>query len=152
LAIIKFIKTKIYFQKSYKIIDIGSGAGLPGIIISIALKEYSNIEVSMLDSNNKKTAFIQQAAIELGLLSNTKVINKRVENHNGSYNMIVSRAFANLSDFISKTKHLLAEDGIILAMKAKFAKVEVLDCKMTTNIHQLDVPFLSEERYLIEIG
>jgi len=97
------------------VLDVGTGAGLPGIPLAIASP---GLNFSLLDSNGKKTRFVKQAAGELGL-SNVEVIRSRVEEFDrpGHYARITSRAFANLADMVSLTGHLLARDGRWLAMK-----------------------------------
>lgn len=96
-------------------LDVGCGGGLPGIVLAIAKPEWS---FTLLDSNSKKTSFVQQAAIELGL-SNVKVVCSRVEDmkQTEKFDGIISRAFAETGDFIRLTRHLLSEKGKWAAMK-----------------------------------
>lgn len=96
-------------------LDVGCGAGLPGLVLAIVRPEWS---FTLLDSNSKKTSFVQQAAIELGL-NNVTVICARVEEMqaNEKFDGIISRAFAETSDFVKLTRHLLAEKGRWAAMK-----------------------------------
>ena len=96
-------------------LDVGCGAGLPGLILAIARPDWS---FTLLDSNNKKTSFVQQAAIELGL-KNVTVICARVEEMqaNEKFDGIISRAFAETADFVKLTRHLLTEKGRWAAMK-----------------------------------
>lgn len=151
LSIIKYIH-------SDNLIDIGSGAGLPGIIIAVARP---NIKVTLLDSNSKKTTFLQQVKIELNL-NNLTVVNQRVENYSPliKFDEIIARAFASMSDFVKVTKHLLNKDGKILAMKGKLLTDELGQTVEYFNetkefkiqaTHKLTVPFLDEERHIIEI-
>lgn len=151
LSIIKYIPN---VEKN--IIDIGSGAGLPGIIIAIV---NNKCRVTLLDSNSKKTTFLEQARIKLNL-KNLTVVNQRAESFvpNGKFDTIIARAFADLTKFINLTEHLLSKSGIILAMKGKLDNSEVTDfnsnCERFKIIkaHKISVPFLNEERHLLEIN
>ena len=98
-----------------KWLDVGCGAGLPGLVLAIARPDW---EFTLVDSNSKKTSFVQQVVIELGLI-NVKVMCNRVEalSVNEKFDGIVSRAFADTSDFVKLTQHLLAVDGRWAAMK-----------------------------------
>jgi 16S rRNA (guanine527-N7)-methyltransferase len=98
-----------------KWLDVGCGAGLPGLVLAIARPEW---EFSLLDSNSKKTSFVQQAIIELGV-QNVKVCCARVEEMptEEKYDGIISRAFADTAVFVTITRHLLAEKGNWAAMK-----------------------------------
>ena len=97
------------------VLDVGTGAGLPGVPLSIVRSE---LNFSLLDSNGKKTRFVSQVAAELGL-ANVEVIRRRAEQleRPQHYACITSRAFATLADMVEKTAHLLAPDGCWLAMK-----------------------------------
>src|SRR3990167_2203292 len=101
--------------KGTRIIDVGTGAGLPGIPLSLA---NPNLQVVLLDSNGKKTRFLQEVKRVLRL-NNVLIINSRVEDYknNFSFDTVVSRAFTNLKNMLEKTEHLLDKDGIWLAMK-----------------------------------
>lgn len=96
-------------------LDVGCGAGLPGLVLAIARPDWSFV---LLDSNSKKTSFVQQAAIELDL-HNVAVRCARVEDMpaNDKYDGIISRAFAETADFVRLTRHLLADKGRWAAMK-----------------------------------
>lgn len=96
-------------------LDVGCGAGLPGLVLAIARPDWS---FTLLDSNSKKTSFVQQATIELGL-HNVSVRCARVEDMpaNEKYDGIISRAFAETADFVGLTRHLLADKGRWAAMK-----------------------------------
>lgn len=134
------------------VLDVGSGAGLPGIPLAIARP---NVSVTMLDSNQKKTAFIQQAITELGL-RNAQVVNERVEHWQASrpFDVIVSRAFADLSDFVTQTRHLLAPGGEFVAMKGQRPDAEIArlpEAFKVMRILELVVPGLEAERHLVFI-
>jgi 16S rRNA (guanine527-N7)-methyltransferase len=130
------------------LLDVGSGGGLPGIPLAIAKPE---LAVSMVDTVQKKTTFLQQAVIELAL-RNVTVHHARVEEMQGQYAQISSRAFAELGLFISLTRHLLAPDGRWLAMKGVRPddELQALPADITVEaIIPLSVPGLDAERHLI---
>ena len=130
------------------LLDVGSGGGLPGIPLAIARPELS---VSMVDTVQKKTTFLQQAVIELGL-KNVTVHHARVEAMPGQYAQISSRAFAELGLFVSLTRHLLAPGGRWLAMKGvrPDEELKALPADITVEaIIPLTVPGLDAERHLI---
>ena len=134
------------------ILDVGSGAGLPGIPLAVARPD---ISVTMLDSNHKKTAFIQQAIAALGL-KNARVISERVENLRMPqlFDVIVSRAFAELSDFVTQSGHLLDEGGEFVAMKGQQPDAEIArlpDSFGVKKMLRLVVPGLDAERHLVFI-
>jgi 16S rRNA (guanine527-N7)-methyltransferase len=131
-----------------KLLDVGAGAGLPGVVIAI-LRE--DIDVSCLDAVAKKAAFVQQVAAELGL-PNLRGVHARVESLAGSYELISSRAFASLPDFFNGSKHLLAPAGIWLAMKGKVPDDELAELPTgidVFHVEQLNVPWLDAERCIV---
>ena len=130
------------------LLDVGSGGGLPGIPLAIARPELS---VSMVDTVQKKTTFLQQAVIELAL-KNVTVHHARVEEKQGQYAQISSRAFAEIGLFISLTRHLLAPNGRWLAMKGVRPddELKALPADIAVEaIIPLTVPGLDAERHLI---
>ena len=130
------------------LLDVGSGGGLPGIPLAIARPE---LQVCMVDTVQKKTTFLQQAVIELGL-KNVTVNHARVEEMQGQYAQITSRAFAELGLFVSLTRHLLAPNGRWLAMKGirPDGELKALPADiMVEAIIPLTVPGLGAERHLI---
>lgn len=141
LAIVPFIEGK-------RVIDIGTGAGLPGIPLAIYLPE---IEFTLLDSNAKKTRFVQQAILELKL-KNVSVCHNRVEQYHPEKNFdtVITRAFAGLSDIVELTAHLLNKDGVLLAMKGQIPEVPKLESAKTELI-PVKVPGISAERCLVKI-
>jgi 16S rRNA (guanine527-N7)-methyltransferase len=143
-------------REGRSILDVGSGGGLPGIVLAIALPERS---VTLNDIVQKKTAFQAQAKAELKL-ENLSVVTGRVENlHPGievpeKFDAIVSRAFAELSDFVTLARHLLSERGSIWAMKGvrPDAEIERLPAgARAVDVVRLRVPSLEAERHLIEV-
>ena len=130
------------------LLDVGSGGGLPGIPLAIARPQLS---VRMVDTVQKKTTFLQQAAIQLGL-KNVAVNHARVEETNGQYAQISSRAFAELKLFVELTRHLLAPGGRWLAMKGVCPDDEIAALPADIVVEQiipLHVPGLDAERHLI---
>jgi len=130
------------------LLDVGSGGGLPGIPLAIARPE---LAVAMVDTVQKKASFLQQASIELGL-KNVTVHHARVEEMQGQYAQISSRAFAKLDLFVSLTRHLPAPDGRWLAMKGvrPDAEIATLPAGIVVDaIIPLTVPGLDAERHLI---
>lgn len=130
------------------LLDVGSGGGLPGIPLAIARPDLS---VSMVDTVQKKATFLQQASIELGL-KNVAVHHARVEEMQGQYAQISSRAFAEIGLFVGLTRHLLAPGGRWLAMKGQRpdAELKALPADIAVEeIVPLRVPGLAAERHLI---
>lgn len=130
------------------LLDVGSGGGLPGIPLAIARPQLS---VSMVDTVQKKTTFLQQAAIQLGL-KNVAVHHARVEELAGQYAQISSRAFAEIGLFVVLTRHLLAPGGRWLAMKGVRPDAEIAALPADIVVEQiipLHVPGLGAERHLI---
>ena len=132
-----------------RIIDVGSGAGLPGLLFALAL---SNTEVVCVDSVGKKTAFITQALGVLGL-RNATAVHARVEAFKGlPFDVITSRAFGSLSDLTRGTKHLLADNGEWMAMKGKPPADEIATLgSLQVEVQPLRVPGLEAERCLVWI-
>jgi 16S rRNA (guanine527-N7)-methyltransferase len=131
-----------------KLLDVGSGAGLPGVVIAICCPE---IQVDCVDTVAKKAAFVQQAAATLSL-SNLRGVHDRVENLSGPYDVISSRAFASLPDFITWSMAALAEQGVWLAMKGKQPTEEIAALPQEAemfHVEQLEVPGLDAERCIV---
>jgi 16S rRNA (guanine527-N7)-methyltransferase len=132
--------------------DVGAGAGLPGIPLAILRSEQS---FSLLDSNGKKTRFMFQAVAELGL-ENCAVVKSRVEEWQPPlrFAVIVSRAFASLADMVDTCAHLLAPQGLLLAMKGRLAEEELTAAGLRADIlavTALAVPGLDEERCAVAL-
>lgn len=132
-----------------RLLDVGSGGGLPGIPLAIARP---SMRVTLIDASHKKCAFLQQAAIELGL-DNVEVVHGRVEAHRAAqpYAQIISRAFSDLGEFVRLTRHLLAAGGEWLAMKGLYPNEEIARLEGARVIRdvRLSVPGLDAERHLI---
>lgn len=131
------------------LLDVGSGAGLPGIPIAIARPD---LQLTLLDASQKRCGFMQQAAIELKL-NNISVVHARAEAYrpDRQYHQIVSRAFSDLNEFVKVTRHLLADGGEWLAMKGLFPDEEItqLVAARVKRDEKLRVPGLDAERHLI---
>lgn len=135
------------FLPAGDLLDIGTGAGLPAVIVAICQPQRA---VTALDSNQKKIRFIKQVASELGL-KNLTPIASRIEAHAGSYQVITSRAFASLVDFVTHSQSKLADNGIICAMKGvePVEEIQALQNEWQINTQVLTVPELHESRHLI---
>ena len=131
-----------------RLLDVGSGAGLPGAVIAICCPEVS---VHCVDTVAKKAAFIQQVAVSLKL-SNLRGIHARVENLTDTYNVVSSRAFASLLDFVTWSRKCLAEQGVWMAMKGKHPSEEIAALPtgiQVFHVEPLAVPGLDAERCLL---
>lgn len=134
-------------------LDVGSGAGLPTIPLAIMQPDR---QFTSLDTNGKKTRFVQQAIIELGL-KNTNVYQARIENWQApnQFDAIISRAFASVYDFVTASSQHLAEDGILYAMKGQLPEGEMQYLPKEYSLmktHKLLVPFVDGKRHLIELS
>jgi len=132
-----------------RLLDVGSGAGFPGIPLAIARPE---LQVTVMDASQKKCGFMQQVVIEL-MLPNVNVVHARVEAYQSpeKFNQIVSRAFSELSDFVRLSAHLLAPGGHWLAMNGVLPQAEMAQLKSVHVLRALplQVPGLDAERSLI---
>ena len=141
----------IPFIKSSSLLDVGSGAGLPGIIIAIVKPD---IKVSLIDKVGKKIAFIKRVVAELEI-KNIDTYHDRVEllTSEEKYDGIISRAFSNMDDFIKSTKHLIKSQGVWYGMKSKkILNDEMININQPWTLEKLDVPFLDAERYLVKVS
>jgi 16S rRNA (guanine527-N7)-methyltransferase len=132
-----------------RVIDVGTGAGLPGMVLAVCLPETDFV---LLDSNAKKTRFVQQAILELGL-KNVTVCQSRVQDYlpEQGFDTIITRAFAALADIIVMTAHLLNEGGEILAMKAQQTPAELALIAANTSVIPINIPGIEVPRCLVKI-
>lgn len=144
------------FSGAKNVLDVGAGGGLPGMILAIwAISAQPHMRISMIDTVRKKTAFLTQVKAELAL-SNVSVYTARVEHLQvpHKFDVITSRAFAELADFISWSAHLLSEDGQFIALKGMSPGDEIKRLPAgwrVTQIRPLTIPGLDAERHLIFI-
>lgn len=129
-------------------IDVGSGGGIPGLILAIADPRRT---WTLLDSNGKKTRFLTQATLELGLMDRVSVVHARAEDHQQLYDGVIARAVTETADFIGFTNHLCSEHGSWWLMKGQYPQAE-LDQLPETILAQttaLSVPELDAQRWLV---
>jgi 16S rRNA (guanine527-N7)-methyltransferase len=145
LAVLPFIQAKT-------LLDVGSGAGLPGIPLAICLPE---LKVTVIDSSQKKASFMRQAKAELGI-DNLEVLCGRVEEvrRDEKFDVVISRAFSDLCLFVNLTKHLCKAAGTWLAMKGVFPEAELKELAeklhlMPSKTEVLKVPGLDAQRHLV---
>ncbi len=132
------------------LLDVGTGAGLPAIPLQIINPSW---HISAVESNQKKCAFLRQAKLELSLEAFT-VVNERVEDWRvKEFPCIISRAFSDLNDFVTRTQHLLTEDGVWVAMKGvvPYEEMEKLQKNYLISVHSLTVPGLNAQRHALII-
>ena len=138
-----------YIEHAQTMLDVGSGGGQPGIPTAICRPD---LNITLLDANTKKTAFLQQAVIELGL-ANVRVVSGRVEAvQDFQADIITSRAFAELADFVNWTAHLLKDGGRWVAMKGVYPEEEIAklpDTVAVERVEALHVPGLDAERHMV---
>jgi 16S rRNA (guanine527-N7)-methyltransferase len=132
------------------VVDLGSGAGLPGIPLALARPEW---RVALLDSNHKKGAFLRQAVLELKL-TNAEVVTDRSEQWRPSegFDVVISRAFADLPGFVDAGRHLCRAGGVLAAMKGVYPHEELAQLVPEVQLEQvfpLQVPGLKAARHLV---
>ena len=135
-----------------RVLDVGSGGGMPGILFAILRPDW---QLTLLDANHKKTTFLKQAVIELGL-SQVEVVCDRVEAYQPAdkFDVITSRAFAELNEFIRLTRHLLTTDGYWAALKGVYPYEEIAQLPADIRVQAVEallVPNLEAERHLVKL-
>ena len=135
-----------------RFIDVGTGPGLPGIPLAIINQ---NKNFTLLDSNGKKTRFLFQTKLELGL-DNISEVNQRVQDFHPkqTYDCVLSRAFSSLGDMVENCQHLLNQNGYFLAMKGKLPQTELSELPKNYKVEKLNsinVPGVEGQRHLIKI-
>lgn len=141
------------YLRGSRVLDVGSGAGLPGIPLALAKPEW---EFVLLDSNRKKTRFITQSCIELGL-TNVRVESARIEDYTPKvlFDSVISRAFSELSAMLAATGRLCQPEGIMLAMKGEYPGAELASVPpgfVVQGVEVLQVPGLDAQRHVVRIG
>jgi 16S rRNA (guanine527-N7)-methyltransferase len=147
LAVVPALRRQVA-GRAVRLLDVGSGAGLPGAVIAICCPE---VQVDCLDAVAKKAAFIQQVAAALKL-PNLRGQHGRVEQVADRYDVVSSRAFASLADFVNWSAGALAPDGVWLAMKGRRPDQEIAELPPTAelfHVEQLSVPGLEAERCIV---
>lgn len=145
------------FAGAQNVLDVGAGGGLPGMVLAIwAAEAEPALQVSLIDTVHKKTAFLTQAKTQLGL-ANVSVHTGRVEQLQAArqFDVITSRAFAELADFVTWSGHLLAPGGRFIALKGVRPEAEMARLPpgwRVTEVRALQVPGLEAERHLVFIG
>ena len=135
-------------ERPASLLDVGSGAGLPGVVIAICCPD---VNVDCVDTVAKKAAFVQQVAASLKL-ANLRGLHGRVENLSRTYDIVACRAFAALADFVAWSARALAEQGVWLAMKGKRPDEEIAALPSGVDVfhvEQLQVPGLDAERCIV---
>lgn len=143
----------IPYLKGNRIIDVGSGPGLPGLVLAIAQPESFFV---LLDSVGKKTRFMRHAAARLGL-GNVEIVQQRVENYAPAdgFDTVISRAFAALGEFARLAGHLARQQGRLLAMKGRLdaAELEALPAGWSVaRVAALQVPGIGGARHIVELA
>ena len=133
-----------------RVLDVGTGGGLPGIPLALMLPQ---VRFVLLDSNSKKTRFVQQAATELGL-RNVEVVHARAEGYrpDAPFDVVISRAFSSLRSMVEKAGTYCGGEGVLLAMKGAWPQDELDDLPtgfVLRDSQRLQVPGLDEERHLL---
>jgi 16S rRNA (guanine527-N7)-methyltransferase len=134
--------------RAVRLLDVGSGAGLPGVVLAICCPE---VQVDCIDTVAKKAAFVQHAAAALRL-PNLRGVHGRVEQVADRYDVVSSRAFASLADFVNWSEQALAPDGVWLAMKGRRPDREIAELPPVAemfHVEQLSVPGLDAERCIV---
>ena len=140
--------SKMDDSASKKILDVGSGAGLPGVVLAIC---FPDVSVVCIDAVAKKMAFVRQVSSALAL-DNLVALHSRVESVKSQYSIITSRAFASLSDFVAVSANALADGGCWMAMKGKVPHQEIEQLPDNIDmfhVEQVSVPGLNAERCIV---
>jgi 16S rRNA (guanine527-N7)-methyltransferase len=140
----------IPYLQGQTVLDVGTGAGLPGIPLALLQPQRSYV---LLDSNSKKTRFLRHVQQQFGL-TNIQIETNRIESFTNEqgFDTIVSRAFTSLRSFLLATKHLIKPHGQFLAMKGQYPETELGEIPPEFNVlgvHKLVVPFLAAERHVV---
>jgi 16S rRNA (guanine527-N7)-methyltransferase len=131
------------FIKGPEVLDVGTGAGLPGVVLAIL---NPSLNITLIDSNSKKIRFLRQCKLELGI-NNIHPLHLRIEDmpKEQKFDTIISRAFASFDDFADNCLSLLTTNGILVSMKGKWDE----KTEYTVSVNQVFVPFLEGQRHII---
>jgi 16S rRNA (guanine527-N7)-methyltransferase len=152
LPVLRIQRSKIA-SNEFTILDVGTGAGLPGIPLAICMPDTNFV---LLDSNGKKTRFVFQACVELGL-KNVEVQTTRIENYQSAnqVDIVVSRAFASLKDFVEGCHAVAGPNTRLIAMKGLYPSEEIADLQSFWTVidyQKIDIPGLEGVRHFIELA
>ena len=148
LAVLPSLQAHIQASGCDAVLDVGSGAGLPGVVIALCCPD---VRVDCVDTVGKKAAFIQQAALALKL-PRLRGVHARVEQLTAQYPLVTSRAFASLPDFVAASREQLAPGGVWMAMKGQMPDAEIADLPADVevfHVEPLQVPRLDAQRCLV---
>jgi 16S rRNA (guanine527-N7)-methyltransferase len=148
LAVVAPLQRRLGDRAAPRLLDVGSGGGLPGAVLAIMLP---TLDVTCVDTVGKKAAFVRQVAAELRL-RNLHGEHARVEAMASQYDVVASRAFASLADFARLSRPRLADDGVWLAMKGKHPAQEIAELPADIDVFHVEplaVPSLDAERCLV---
>lgn len=152
LHLLDSLAVHAHVQGAQRLIDVGTGAGLPGVVLAIMNPDK---DITLLDSNGKKTRFLFTVKTALGL-DNVSIVNARVESYQPecAFDMVLSRAFASLYDMTHWCQHLRAKDGCFLAMKGQYPHDEIdmiCDRFQVADTRRLSIPDVEGERHLLRL-
>ncbi len=143
------------FPTGVSVVDVGSGAGLPGIPLAILRPD---LRVVLLESLLRRVTFLELAAAELGLADRVQVVRARAEEHRSTYDVVTCRAVAPLPRLVDWCAHLLAPDGRLIALKGSSAEAELAaarprlrKARLVGEVHELPVPGTAETTWAIEL-
>jgi len=138
-----------YLDHDKRVLDVGTGAGLPGIPLAIMRPD---LRIALLDSNGKKICFLRHVVAELGL-ENAGAVHKRVEEYTPKkpFDIVVSRAFSSLANIVDSTAQCVAEEGCWLAMKGMYPSAEIAEISYHYNVYKLTLPGDNAQRHVVLI-
>jgi 16S rRNA (guanine527-N7)-methyltransferase len=150
LSMVSIMRSYHQEQSPFRLLDVGSGPGLPAIPLAIAAPEW---QVTSLDGHHKRTAFVQQAIIELKL-SNVEVVQARIEQWTAPqlFDIVISRAFSELNDFVELSHRHCTQQGHLIAMKGVYPYEEIerlSDTMLLDHVEAIHVPFLEAQRHAV---
>lgn len=150
LAVLPMLAFELQNKPAPRILDVGAGAGLPGLVLAIAQPTW---QLTLVDTVQKKASFMQQAIAQLGL-TNARAVHARVESmtDDQGYDLITSRAFSSMVQFIELSSSLIRQDGVFAALKGRLEVDNTVPQGWRVDaLHPIEVPFLNEERHLFMI-